>query len=110
MRIRVDGKTEDQVKLVKAGNGVEFLGKLLKSYSIQYLVLKKFLLSLPSGDRLLVEYEIAAEDFQIKSIKNVSHAISKFVFKRRVEYHITNTFFQVNHKFQYIMLNLFNKC
>ena len=27
MRIRVDGKTEDQVKLVKAGNGVEFLGK-----------------------------------------------------------------------------------
>ena len=28
MRIRVDGKTEDQVKLVKAGNGVEFLGNL----------------------------------------------------------------------------------
>ena len=48
------------------------------------------------ASRKLVEYEILMEDLFIESIDNVSTAIMKFVFRRRFEYHVANTFLQVN--------------
>ena len=44
---------------------------------------------------MLEEYEIQLEDLQVKSSNNISHGSVKFVFKRRIEYHITKTFLQV---------------
>ena len=48
-----------------------------------------------TASRKLVEYEILAERLQIISLNNVSHAVMKFVFRRRSEYHVANTFLQV---------------
>ena len=48
------------------------------------------------GPRMLEEYEIQMEALQIKSFNNISQAIVKFVFRRRIEYHVTKTFLQVN--------------
>ena len=45
---------------------------------------------------MLEEYEIQMEALQIKSFNNISQAIVKFVFRRRIEYHVTKTFLQVN--------------
>ena len=45
--------------------------------------------------RILEEYKIHKEVLQTKSINNMSRAIVKFVFSRRIEYHVTNTFAQV---------------
>ena len=50
------------------------------------------------GPRMLEEYEIQMEDLQIKSVNNISQAIVKFVFRRRIEYHVTKTFLQVGIK------------
>ena len=44
---------------------------------------------------MLEEYEIQMEDLQIKTVNNISQAIVKFVFRRRIEYHVTKTFLQV---------------
>ena len=44
---------------------------------------------------MLEEYEMLKEDLHTTSFKNVSHAIVKFAFRRRIEYHVTNTFTQV---------------
>ena len=72
MDFEVQGKTEQWLKLEKDGTGVEFL-----------------------ASRLLVEYEIQKEILQIGSKNNISRAHLKFVFRRRMEYHVTNTFLQV---------------
>ena len=45
--------------------------------------------------RELEEYIILKEIIQISSIGNMSHASVKFVFRRRIEYHVTKTFLQV---------------
>ena len=50
--------------------------------------------SLFSGDRNLVEYEIQLEKLVIKSVSNVSTATVMIVFRRRMEFHVTNTFLQ----------------
>ena len=42
-----------------------------------------------------MEYEIQTEALKILSINNISVASLKFVFRRRMEYHVTNTFLQV---------------
>ena len=47
---------------------------------------------------MLEEYKIQMEDLQIKSVNNISQAIVKFVFRRRIEYHVTKTFLQVGIK------------
>ena len=44
---------------------------------------------------MLEEYEILKEVLEITSIRNISHASVKIVFRRRIEYHITNTLLQV---------------
>ena len=44
---------------------------------------------------MLEEYEMLKEDLHTTSFKNVSHAIVKFAFRRRIEDHVTNTFTQV---------------
>ena len=72
MDFEVQGKTEQWLKLEKDGTGVEFL-----------------------ASRLLVEYEIQKEVLQVGSKNNISRAHLKFVFRRRMEYHVTNTFLQV---------------
>ena len=56
------------------------------------------LISTYLGPRMLEEYEIQMEDLQIKSVNNISQAIVKFVFRRRIEYHVTKTFLQVGIK------------
>ena len=38
---------------------------------------------------MLEEYEIRLEHLDIKSANNISHGSVKFVFKRRIEYHLT---------------------
>ena len=45
--------------------------------------------------RVLEKYIILKEIIQISSIGNMSHASVKFVFRRRIEYHVTKTFLQV---------------
>ena len=45
--------------------------------------------------RMLDEYEILKIFLEITSVKNSSRASVKIVFKRRIEYHLTNTFLQV---------------
>ena len=81
MDFEVQGKTEQWLKLEKDGTGVEFL-----------------------ASRLLVEYEIQKEILQIGSKNNISRAHLKFVFRRRMEYHVTNTFLQV------IYFTYFKRC
>lgn len=73
MTIEVQGKTDNYIKLTKekGSKGIEFL-----------------------ASRKLVEYEIQMEALQFKSVKNISQAIVKFVFRRRMEFHVTNTFLQ----------------
>ena len=44
--------------------------------------------------RTLVEYEIQMEHLQISSENNISKAELKFVFRRRMEFHVANTFLQ----------------
>ena len=48
--------------------------------------------------RILEEYKILKEELQAASVGNMSRASIKFVFRRRIEYHITKTFLQVNAK------------
>ena len=48
-----------------------------------------------SDSRLLEEYEIIKEVLHITSLQNISHALVKFAFRRRIEYHLTSTFMQV---------------
>ena len=49
---------------------------------------------LAPASRKLVEYEIQKEVLKISSVGNISRAYMKFVFRRRIEYHITNTVMQ----------------
>ena len=49
-----------------------------------------------AASRTLVEYEIQMEALQIVSENNISKAELKFVFRRRMEFHVANTFLQVN--------------
>ena len=44
--------------------------------------------------RILLEYKILTEVLQITSVNNISQAHLKFVFQRRIEYHIANTITQ----------------
>ena len=43
----------------------------------------------------MVEYAMEKEVMHITSVNNISRAYVKFVFSRRMEYHVTNTFLQV---------------
>ena len=45
--------------------------------------------------RELLEYEVAYETIETKTFNNFSGVIMSFVFKRHVEYQITNSFLQV---------------
>lgn len=47
-----------------------------------------------TGLRDLVEYEIQLEDLQVMSVNNFSRAVVKVVFRRNMEYHVTNIFLQ----------------
>eukprot|EP00095_Tigriopus_kingsejongensis_P009466 maker-scaffold1140_size60066-snap-gene-0.4 protein:Tk09466 transcript:maker-scaffold1140_size60066-snap-gene-0.4-mRNA-1 annotation:"cys loop ligand gated ion channel subunit" len=67
----MQGVTNEFARLIQDGAGVEF-----------------------TGTRMLVEYEIQAEDLEITSTDNISLAVVRFVFRRRMEYHVTNTFLQ----------------
>ena len=46
------------------------------------------------GERFLVEYEIQLEKLVMSSFKNISRGTVIIVFRRRMEYHVTNTFMQ----------------
>ena len=72
MVFEFQGKTENYVRLKKDGGGVKFL-----------------------GTRNLVEYDIQLEKLYVRSRHNISQAVVKIVFRRRMEYHVQSTFFQV---------------
>ena len=72
MIFEVQGKTDNYVELVKDRDGVEFL-----------------------SSRFLVEYEIQTEDLQVQSVKNISVATVKIVFRRQMFYYVLSTFLQV---------------
>ena len=59
-------------------------------------MLNTFLYEFFSDSRILVEYIIQKEELQTTSVNNFSRANVKFVFRRRMEYHVTNTFLQVS--------------
>ena len=42
----------------------------------------------------MVEYEIQLEDLTVESVNRISRGIVKIVFRRRMEFHVTNTFLQ----------------
>ncbi|XP_059081996.1 gamma-aminobutyric acid receptor subunit beta-2-like [Tigriopus californicus] len=46
------------------------------------------------GTRSLVEFDILLERLEVFSVNNISEAEVKFVFRRRMEFHVTNTFLQ----------------
>ena len=46
--------------------------------------------------RKVLEYEVAYETIETKTFSNFSGAVMSFVFKRRIEYQITNSFLQVS--------------
>ena len=46
------------------------------------------------GSTQMVEYIVKKVELQTKSVNNVSQATVKFVFQRRIEYHITGTITQ----------------
>ena len=46
------------------------------------------------GNKDMVEYVVKKAALQIKSVNNISQAHVKFVFQRRIEYHITGTITQ----------------
>jgi hypothetical protein len=71
MVFEIQGKTEDYVKLERDGAGIEFI-----------------------GGRELVEYEIQMEALHIESVNRISRAVVKIVFRRNMEFHVTNTFLQ----------------
>ena len=72
MVFEVQGKTDNYIKLSKDTDpGIEFL-----------------------SSRKLVEYEIQMEALEFKSVNNISQGIVKFVFRRNMEFHVTNTFLQ----------------
>ena len=72
MTFEVQGKTDNYIKLSKdSKQGIEFL-----------------------SSRKLVEYEIQMEALEFRSVNNVSQGIVKFVFRRNMEFHVTNTFLQ----------------
>ena len=71
MMFEFQGKTENYVRLKKDGDGVKFL-----------------------GTRNLVEYDIQLEKLYVRSKNNISQAVVKIVFRRRMEYHVQSTFFQ----------------
>ena len=73
MVFAVQGQTDNYVKLARDGIGIEFL-----------------------GGRFLVEYEIQKETLKILSHNNISQAEVRIVFRRRMEYHVTNTFLQTS--------------
>ena len=50
-----------------------------------------------------MEYEIKKEHLTVRSVNNASRAHLEFVFTRRMEYHVTNTFLQVGN----ILLSIF---
>ena len=73
MIFEVQGKTEKYIKLSKdkGSKGIEFL-----------------------ASRKLVEYEIQMEDLNFRTSNNISQGVVKFVFRRNMEFHVTNTFLQ----------------
>jgi hypothetical protein len=72
MIFEVIGAAETDLKLQIDQNGVDYAGK-----------------------RILIEYEIITEKIPIcQTENNISFAQVDILFKRKFEYHITNTFFQ----------------
>ncbi len=63
---------------------------LSHNFASSFNIVTKF-----TGGRTLIEYEIQLEDLQFESLQNVSRANVIFVFRRRMEFHVTNTFLQV---------------
>ena len=46
------------------------------------------------GGRELVEYEIQLEALHIETVNRISRAVVKIVFRRNMQFHVTNTFLQ----------------
>ena len=111
MDLEITGTTDRWLKLKKDGIGVDFLGIPIlidKIVNISFSKIKICLLILLFlhilASRLLVEYEIKMEVLQLRVVNNVSRAHLEFVFTRRMEYHVTNTFLQVSGPIIFVLL------
>ena len=91
MEMNVQGKTDDYVRLAKDGLGVEFLGE--ENETFMYLSETAPACFFADGT-MLVEYEIQKWVLEVKVKNHVSVAEVKIVFRRRIEYHVTNTMLQ----------------
>ena len=88
MVFEVQGKTDEYIVLKQDYDGVKYLGRLTVGnlkLSVEFLFV---------GGRFLVEYEIQMEKLEVASVGNVSTGTVKIVFRRRMEFHVTNTFLQ----------------
>ena len=90
MIFEIQGKTDNYVRFVKDGEGIEFRSK--DSWKVGFGDRYTSLIIL--ANKKLVEYEIQMVALYTKSKQNISRAMARVVFRRRMEFHVTNTFLQ----------------
>ena len=96
MEFELKDESIKYLQLVVDGNGVEFM--CTSSFLIiTYIVFTSLIYLSISAHRDLLEYYLEKEVIDISvNEKNMSLAKIKFVFTRRVQYHLTGTFLQVS--------------
>ena len=92
MKFEIMGQKEKWLIFEKEGDGVEYKGNFLYEVNINEITKCAYVCE---DSRMLDEYEILKEFLEITSVKNSSRASVKIVFRRRIEYHLTDTFLQV---------------
>ncbi len=93
MIFEVQGKTDNYIRLAKdVDPGIEFLSaRKLVEYEIQ-LEVRAILCEVHHATSTM--YIFHSQALQFKSVNNISRAVVKFVFRRNMEFHVTNTFLQ----------------
>ena len=90
MIFEIQGKTDNYVRFVKDGEGIEFRSK--DSWKVGFW--DQYTSFIILANKKLVEYEIQMVALYTKSKQNISRAMARVVFRRRMEFHVTNTFLQ----------------
>ena len=102
MEFKLKDESIKYLQLVVDGNGVEFMctsSFLIITYIhiLLFIVFTSLIYLSISAHRDLLEYYLEKEVIEISvNEKNMSLAKIKFVFTRRVQYHLTGTFLQVS--------------
>ena len=102
MEFKLKDESIKYLQLVVDGNGVEFMctsSFLIITYIhiLLFIVFTSLIYLSISAHRDLLEYYLEKEVIEISvNEKNMSLAKIRFVFTRRVQYHLTGTFLQVS--------------